>query len=320
MRYPKIPQKFGDGPVPGGVWVAEEKVHGANLAIVTDGERARAASRRGPLEEEALDAFFGLARIWAELAAGAVAVARGLIRDLEGVAEVVVYGELAGGRYPHPDVPVVDGLVPVQTGVWYAPDLVWLGFDAVVRTSSGVLWLGRAELEERLSGVGLRCVPLLGRGRRNELREPAVEFPTRVPAMLGLPELPGNRAEGYVLKPAGSWASWEKGERPVLKVKHPAFAEDARYNGARPFVPPPGGAAGVAGWLLAEAVDRLTPARVAAGRSKLGPAARPEELAAEVIEDLLTDLADDIGGLSEPDRTRLAAVLLPGARVLIGSA
>jgi hypothetical protein len=103
----------------------------------------------------------------------------------------------------------------------------------------------------------------------------------------------------------------------VLKVKHPAFAEDARYNGARPFTPPPEGAAGVPGWLLAAAVDRLTPTRVASGRSKLGPAAGPEKLAAEVLDDLLTDLAEEIGGLPETDRTSLATALMPGVRVLI---
>ncbi|WP_160147044.1 RNA ligase family protein [Thermomonospora echinospora] len=297
--------------------MAEEKVHGANLALVTDGVRARAASRRGLLDTDELDAFFGLARIWPVLATSAVAVARELVRERPDVTEVVLFGELAGGRYPHPHVPEVAGLAPVQTGVWYSPDLVWLGFDAVARTASGPLWLGRAELEERLSRTGLGCVPLLGRGRRNELRELPVEFPTRVPAGLGLPELPDNRAEGYVLKPAGSWPSWEKGERPTLKVKHPAFAEDDRYNGSRPFIPPPEGAAGVPAWLLAAAVDRLTPARVASGRSKLGPAAKPDALAAEVLDDLLTDLAEDVGGLSAPDRASLAAALTPGVRTLV---
>ncbi|WP_255268999.1 RNA ligase family protein [Actinomadura madurae] len=229
---------------------------------------------------------------------------------------MVLYGELAGGGYPHPQVPTVEDIGPVQTGVWYCPDLVWLAFDGAVNTSSGPRWMSRAELADLVTSVGLECVPLVGQGRRQELRELSVDFPTLVPGALGLPELPGNRAEGYVLKPAGAWDTSERGPRPVLKVKHPDFAEDARYNGARPFVPPPGGVTGVAAWLLAAAVERLTPPRVDAARSKLGPAADTVELAAEVVADLLADLDDDLGGLPESDRRRLAAALTPAARTL----
>ncbi len=301
MWYPKIPQRFDDGPVPGGSWVAEEKVHGAHLALVSDGRTARAAGRRGLLDEDRLEAFFGATRLWPVLATAAAAAARAAGPD------VILYGELAGGGYPHPQVPPVEGIGPVQTGVWYSPDLVWMAFDGAVATSSGPRWMNRAELAELMAGVGLECVPLLSQGHRQKLRGLTVDFPTLVPSALGLPELPGNRAEGYVLKPAGSWDTSERGPRPVLKVKHPDFAEDARYTSARPFVPPPGGVTGVPPWLLAAAVERLTPPRADAARSKLGPTADTAELAAEVVADLLADLDDDLGGLPGPDHQRLAA-------------
>ncbi len=310
MWYPKIPQRFGDGPLPGGSWVAEEKVHGAHLALVSDGRTARAAGRRGLLDEDRLEAFFGATRLWPVLATAAAAAARAAGHD------VILYGELAGGGYPHPQVPPVEGIGPVQTGVWYSPDLVWMAFDGAIATSSGPRWMSRAELAELVAGVGLECVPLVGQGHRQKLRGLTVDFPTLVPGALGLPELPGNRAEGYVLKPAGSWDTSERGPRPVLKVKHPDFAEDARYTGARPFVPPPGGVTGVPPWLLAAAVERLTPPRADAARSKLGPATDTAELAAEVVADLLADLDDDLGGLPGPDHQRLAAALTPAARTL----
>jgi Rnl2 family RNA ligase len=311
MWYPKIPQRFGAGALPGGSWVAEEKVHGAHLALVSDGRTARAAGRRGLLDEDRLETFFGVARLWPVLATAAAAAARAAGQH------VILYGELAGGGYPHPRVPPVKDVGPVQTGVWYSPDLVWLAFDGAVGTSSGPRWLSRAELAELVTGVGLECVPLVGQGRRRKLEEElTVDFPTLVPGALGLPELPGNRAEGYVLKPARPWDTSELGARPVLKVKHPDFAEDARYNGARPFVPPPGGVTGVPAWLLAAAVERLTPPRADAARSKLGPAADTAALAAEVVADLLADLGDDLGGLPEPDRRRLTAALTQAARTL----
>ncbi|ROO87304.1 Rnl2 family RNA ligase [Actinocorallia herbida] len=307
MRYPKIAQRFGEGALPGGAWVAEEKVHGAHLALVSDGRTVRAAGRRGPLDEERFAAFFGLARIWPVLATAAAAAARTAGR------EVVLYGELAGGGYPHPEVAVVEEVGAVQTGVWYAPDLVWLAFDGAVRTPSGLRWMSRAELAGLASGTGLECVPLVARGARHELRELPVDFPTLVPGALGLPELPGNRAEGYVLKPDRPWSAGERGPRPVLKVKHPDFAEDVRYNGSRPFVPPSGA---VPAWLLTAAVERLTPPRAAAARSKLGPSADPSALAEELVADLLTDLADAVGGLPESDHRSLTAALTPAALTL----
>ncbi|WP_283137206.1 RNA ligase family protein [Rhizohabitans arisaemae] len=310
MFYPKIPQRFGDGLPAGGSWVAEEKVHGAHLALVSDGRTAQAAGRRGLLDEDRLESFFGLTRLWPVLATAAAAAAR------TAEQKVILYGELAGGSYPHPQVPPVEGVDPVQTGVWYSPDLVWLAFDGAVRTSSGLRWMGYAELTELLAEVGLDRVPLLGQGRRQQLGELPVDFPTSVPGRLGLPELPGNQAEGYVLKPATSWDTSERGPRPVLKVKHPGFAEDSRYDGARPFVPPPGGVTGVPAWVLTAAVERLTPPRVDAARSKLGPAVDAAGLAAEVVADLLTDLDDDLGGLSELHRQRLAAALAPAAGML----
>ncbi|GAA2873160.1 hypothetical protein GCM10010517_33660 [Streptosporangium fragile] len=318
-RYPKIAERWSDQPERGGTWVAEEKVHGANFALVSDGERTWPASRRGELDGEQLDSFFGVTGIWPFLATAASTVARGLRSRFGDLEEVVLYGELAGGRYPHPRVVEVKELEPVQTGVWYNPGLVWLGFDALVRTPAGRTWLGRAELEEHLAEAGLSCVPLLRRGRRAQVQETPVEFPTRVPALFGLPEVPDNHAEGYVVKPADSWPVEERGPRPMLKVKRPAFAEDARYDGARPFIPPPDGVTGVPGWLLAAAVERLTPPRVATARSKLGSGADHEALAEEIVADLLTDLADELGGLSEDERRRLGYAVSSAARLLVDS-
>src|SRR5947209_11441529 len=116
------------GPVSAmsGGWVATEKVHGAHLAIVCEGTSARAAKRRELLGEDELDAFFGVSRIWAGLAVAAAETARRLRADsgLDGL--LVLYGELAGGGYPHPEVPAVEGVGAVQTGVWYSPDLLWV--------------------------------------------------------------------------------------------------------------------------------------------------------------------------------------------------
>ncbi|MER5355061.1 RNA ligase family protein [Kitasatospora sp. NPDC002551] len=315
--YPKIPARGGVAASGARVWAAVEKVHGAHFAVVCDRGGVRPAKRRELLADEALDDFFGVSRIWPALAVAAArfAAAARAGAGADPGAVVTVYGELAGGGYPHPGVPAVDGVRPVQTGVWYAPGLHWLPFDATVETAGGPCWLADDALRGAAAAAGLPCVPALGRGGLTALQELPAVFPSRVPALLGLPALDGNPAEGYVLKPAGAWPP-EAGARPLLKVKQPAFAEDERFGGARPYLPPPDGAAGVPAWLLVRATALLTPARAAAAVSKLGPRTPAAAVAEEIAADLTGELAEALGGLPPETGRALRRALAPAALAL----
>ena len=328
--YPKMASK-GKGDTPAArEWVATEKVHGAHFALVCDAAGVRPAKRRELLGEDELDEFFGVSRIWPTVAVAAARCAA-LLRGGAGLAEdavVTLYGELAGGRYPHPDVAEVDGAQPVQTGVWYAPGLFWLLFDAQVTVGEsgepgepGELepgerrwWIAEREIRAAASEAGLLSVPVLARGALKQLRDLPAAFPSRVPALFGLPEVEGNLAEGYVLKPA---VEWEEGpERPMLKVKQKAFAEDERFAGARPYIAPPEGAAGVPAWLVVQASALLTPTRAAAAVSKLGPGSAPEIVAAEIAKDAAEEISEELGGLDPTQMEGLADALTAGARTL----
>ncbi|MGW2251119.1 RNA ligase family protein [Kitasatospora sp. NPDC001660] len=309
--YPKIPAKQALA-VPGvREWVALEKVHGAHFAVVCDGDGVRPAKRREVLGDDALDGFFGVSRIWPQLAVAAARFASAVRADRGADAVVTVYGELAGGSYPHPDVPAVAGVEPVQTGVRYAPGLHWLPFDATVETAEGPWWLADRAVREAAEAAGLTCVPVLGYGPLNVLQDLPSAYPTRLPALLGLPALADDLAEGYVLKPAGEWRG--TGPRPVAKVKHSAFAEDERYDGSRPYLAPPEGAAGVPAWLLVQASALLTPARAAGAVSKLGPRTPVDAVAEEILKDVAEELAEALGGLDDDLVHRLKRALRPGA-------
>ncbi|MFI8522376.1 RNA ligase family protein [Streptomyces sp. NPDC085481] len=334
--YPKIPSRARLGEAPAArEWVALEKVHGANFAVVCDRAGVRPAKRRELLGESGLDDFFGVGRIWPALAVAAERCAAALRRahDADHSVPVTVYGELAGGRYPHPDVPPSPGTEPVQTGVWYAPGLLWLPFDATVETvGCGPRWVGDRTLREAADAAGLHCAPLIARGTLAQVQERTPVFPTRVPALLGLPELPGNLAEGLVVKPAEEWGTpgpapapgpdgvapvgTGPATRPVAKFKHPAFAEDERFDGSRPYRAPAEGAAGVPGWLLGQVAALLTPARAAAAVGKLGPRTPPEEVAAEIARDAVEEAAEALGGLDDGLATALERALRAGALAL----
>lgn len=129
MRFHAYPRIGANAGSAGGPWVATEKVHGANFVVGVAGDDVRFGKRKAWLARDA--AFFGWQLIAAELEERVRAVARAV-----GAVHVVCYGELFGGGYPHPDVAEVPGLAPVQTGIWYAPDLRWALFDLLVATTT----------------------------------------------------------------------------------------------------------------------------------------------------------------------------------------
>lgn len=317
LPYPKIASK-GRGDTPGArEWTATEKVHGAHFALVCDpAAGVHPAKRREVLADEALDEFFGVSRLWPTLSVAAARCAAALRPTWGADVVVTLYGELAGGHYPHPDVPRADAAQPVQTGVWYSPDLFWLMFDVLVEVDGHRAWLGDRAMRQAAQSAGLTCVPLIARGPLDRVHGLPVMFPTNVPSLFGMPELEGNHAEGYVLKPADAWQETVSGARPILKVKQKAFAEDDRYAGARPYLVPPEGAAGVPAWLVVQAAALLTPARAASAVSKLGLAATVDDVAEEIVLDTVTELAEELGGLDDSTLDELQRSLSPGARQL----
>ncbi len=290
-------------------WVVTEKIHGANFCFVISGDGIDCARRKallGPGED-----FFGHNRVLNRL--------REPLRRLfaaQGAPRLFVYGELFGGGYPHPDVPAVSGVQPVQTGVWYHPDVRFVAFD-VVSEEARRGWWGFDEMTTALEAAGVPFVPPRFIGGWSDALTQSVDFTTEVPARLGLPPLGDNLAEGIVLKPREPVLVGER--RPTLKRKNPRFAEDARYLQARKWDAPTTAPLDVLEYAM---LSRLTPARVAAARSKLGPSASPDEMAHEVSEDVWRELGEEHSGLvaalPREDAALLAATLAEEAATLVG--
>jgi hypothetical protein len=118
----------------------------------------------------------------------------------------------------------VPGLAPVQTGIWYAPDLRYAVFDVLVASGEADEgeFLAHREVVALAREIGLDSPPVLHSGPRSACLMVPVRQPTRVPAALGLPELAGNLAEGVVLKPD---ARARPSTRIVYKQKIAEFDE-----------------------------------------------------------------------------------------------
>jgi Rnl2 family RNA ligase len=275
--YPKIASRAdGSRPAPGGTWVATEKVHGAQLVVASDGRTECFGKRKAWLAHD--EPFFG----WQLLRSDLGTAARAIHQELSLTGVVRLYGEIFGGKYPHAEVAPLAGVTPVQTGIWYAPDVRFALFDiAVERDGSEPELLSHTEVESLAAANGLFVVPLLGRGPRAQLESLPVRFPSRVPQLLGLPYLADNVAEGFVLKPD---ARASAASRYVTKWKIPEF-DDARFDESEP-------------WnsdvvldleaLILLARRLVNPARVASARSKVGT--RRSDVCEEVVLDVLVDL------------------------------
>jgi Rnl2 family RNA ligase len=292
----------------GGRWVAVEKVHGAQLVVAVAGGEVRFGKRKAWLADD--DPFFGWQLVRAELAEGARAAAA-----LAGAPAVVLYGELFGGGYPHPDVAAVPELQPVQTGVWYAPDLRWAIFDIVVASDEDDPGerLAFGEVRQLASSAGLLVPPVVRAGRRTEVEATAERFPTLVPAQLGLPPIDGNLAEGLVLRRD---ARARPGEAVIYKRKIDEFAED-RFGEAEAWdADQRPGLDALRVW-----ARRLTnPARVASATSKWGHH-DVDAVLDEVELDVLIDLAEAFPAVartpSAADEAALRAEIREAAAALL---
>jgi Rnl2 family RNA ligase len=295
--FPKIPTYRAAPPrAMGGPWVALEKLHGAQLVVGTDGVSVQAGKRKAWLDAD--EPFFGWQLIFNELATAVQSMAQ-----QAGAKQAVVYGELIGGAYPHPDVAAIPGLSAVQTGIWYTPALAWFAFDVLVAADDdddGEL-LAHHEVEALAESAGVRTPPRIQRGTRSELERVEVRFPTRVPAQFHLPPIADNLAEGVVLKPDARCAP---DERPVIKRKLPEFDDD-RFGEAEAWNPGRLGEEALTTW-----VDRMIqPARLASARSKVGtdPAAIIDEVALDVAIDLGLAFRDSWEQLPEDGQERVMA-------------
>jgi Rnl2 family RNA ligase len=215
--------------------VVVPKLHGSNLVLHWSPEYGTTFGRRGafltPTDDHygartagaALDIDVKLSALFARVSA--------LASDAEAV---LVYGEVYGGLYPHPDVLAAKpSRKPVQKGIWYSPTVNIAMFDVAVVEKGRARFLNFDDAMIACTLVGIPFVSPAFRG--STLLEAcawAVEHaqddalahfnPARLP-LLGADK---NAGEGFVVRPATehAWGS-VNANRALAKVKNPRFTE-----------------------------------------------------------------------------------------------
>lgn len=199
-------------------YIVQEKVHGANLSFITNGEDILTAKRTEILADS--ESFYNVKDVREKYREQILS----LFRELEshGARSITIFGELFGGAYPHKEVKRNSLASTVQKGVFYTPDNDFMAFD---------IWLGNtgtfldAELAESLfEKHGFLYAKTLFKGSLKECLQYPNQFITTLPAQFGLPEIEGNFCEGVVIRPVKTVYMYS-GSRVLIKNKNEKFGE-----------------------------------------------------------------------------------------------
>jgi Rnl2 family RNA ligase len=111
-------------------WVVSEKIHGTNFSFITNGYSIVCAKRSKIIKSH--ETFFSYQRIFEKyknlvMNLWEIMNQQQKIRGLNN--QIIVYGELFGGEYPHPSVKQVEGVMSVQRGIYYCSDVEWKAID-----------------------------------------------------------------------------------------------------------------------------------------------------------------------------------------------
>lgn len=198
-------------------WCVMEKVHGSNFAFHQTANGLQFATRNEFIKGDKQfcqhlrmtpDVVHKCTAIWNDL--------NGWMGDLK---ELIIYGEIFGGKYLHPSLRPIVGVKRIQKGVQYHPDVKFYAFDIWMKTDSWEGYLDYDFVVDLFAIHGLFHAKMLQRGTFEQCKQHPDKFQTIIPVYFDLPEIPDNFCEGIVLKPILPLMT-ENGERVSLKSKN----------------------------------------------------------------------------------------------------
>ncbi len=274
-------------------WVVTEKVHGANFSFVYENGNLKFAKRKEYLKWT--DDFFGFQLVASQLEDNILRLFEQLSKDIE-AEKYIVYGELFGGEYPHPDVTPMPNVQAIQTGVYYSPAIGFCAFDIAVETdaSDAKHYLDYESAIGYFEKFGLFYAQPLLIGKYAEAMNFKIRINSTLPRQFGLPELKDNLIEGVVVKPFNH--AGKDFPRPIIKFKNPEFDEEDKFHEAEKwsFVPDISSRTENLSFVVDELRHYITANRFKSAISKIGNLdfanlERVAEIKTEVLEDAFAD-------------------------------
>lgn len=274
-------------------WVVTEKIHGANFSFVYESQKLLYAKRKEFLNWN--DDFFGFQEVVAGIEDSILQLFERLSADIA-ADRYIVYGELFGGEYPHPQVPVRQNVHAIQTGVYYSPAIHFCAFDIAIEIRGVKHYIDYQTAVEYFERSNVFHANVLSTGRLNEVLSFNTRIDSTIPAQLGLPKLTPNLIEGVVIKPLSHSELRRLDSRPIFKLKNPEFDEDKKFHGAEKwsFIPMVSAKTEELAFIVEEIAHYVNQNRLNSAISKIGRIdfENPQRLQAihnEMLEDICGD-------------------------------
>jgi len=274
-------------------WVVTEKVHGANFSFVYENRQLHYAKRKAYLDWN--DDFFGFQQVAERLEDQLLQLFEQLSLQLT-ADKYIVYGELFGGEYPHPEVESTPNVFAIQTGVYYAPNIDFCAFDIAYEMEGKKHYLDYDLAIALFEASKILYAKVLFEGKLNEVMQFNTRINSTIPNALNLPALATNTIEGIVIKPMNHSGIDGLSKRPILKIKNTEFDEDEKFHQAAKwsFVPNSSTKSEELSFVVEELAAYINHNRIQSAVSKIGAIDKenPERIAAirtEVQEDAFVD-------------------------------
>lgn len=284
-------------------WAVTEKVHGANFSFVYENNQLKFAKRREYLKWT--DDFFGFQSVVHKLEDKILRLFERLSVEIDG-GKYIIYGELFGGEYPHPDVKPVKGIQAIQTGVYYAPDIHFYAFDIAVgaKNGNGKYYLDYENAVSYFKQFDIFYAKPLSIGKFSEAANFNIGINSSLPKDFHLPELKTNLIEGVVIKPYNLIDKNIFPVRPIVKRKNPRFDEEEKFHNAEKwsFVPDVSCKTERLSFVANELGKYVTVNRLESAVSKTGALdihnqSRISEIESEFLNDIFNDFNENSGNL-----------------------
>jgi Rnl2 family RNA ligase len=286
-------------------WVVTEKVHGANFSFIYENGHLKFAKRKEYIQWK--DDFFGFQLVVTKLEDRLLRLFEYLSAQTA-ATKYIVYGELFGGKYPHPDVQPEQDIQAIQTGVYYTPTINFCAFDIAIEPegTETKYYLDYESSIAYFKQFDIFHAKPLFTGKLADALNFNLRINSSIPAAFGLPALKDNLIEGVVIKPFSQIDNSILSSRPIIKLKNPEFDEEDKFHEAEKwhFIPDVSSKTEDLSFIIDDMRNYITQNRLLSAISKIGPLDnknhhRVSEIKSEFLGDVITDFNENNNGFLE---------------------
>lgn len=256
-------------------YVVQEKVHGANTSFLCDGSTIEFAKRTSIIV--ANEKFYDHTELLDRYKQRVMHLFGTVKQRYPEVKSISLFGEMFGGRYPHPDVEAVPDTILIQKGVFYSPRHDFYAFDLYLNLGDDTgHFLPVAEANALFEAEGFFYAKTLFEGTLDECLNYPNAFESNISQWLGLPPIADNICEGVVIRPVTPMYL-RNGSRVLIKNKNERFAEKKSVKKRNKMFEEPVPYSEALKQLVDEAESYVTENRMANVLSHIGQVSMPKD-------------------------------------------